>query len=103
MRENNSGYVVSDERNLVPVRAHCDSLKSQDVRPRWVLASRQCTHWRVSAGHEPDQALVAIVGADELSVVARFHMNRPGEQWLGENLQAYQDAVMSIDSSVCLS
>lgn len=42
--------------------------------------------------------LTAIVSADEFSVVAKFHGQRAGEQWLSNNIEAYNDPVMSIDS-----
>lgn len=43
--------------------------------------------------------LTAILSADELSVVAKFHIRRPGEEWLSANIEAYEDPVLSIDSS----
>lgn len=56
--------------------------------------------WRQS---DADQTLVAIVSVDELSVVVRFHVKRPGEHWVGQNLEAYEDPIMLIDSSNCHS
>jgi hypothetical protein len=57
---------------------------------------RVFTVWNTSA---PRLTLIAIVSADELSVVAKFHVKRPGEQWLSENIEGYDDPVMSIDST----
>ena len=42
--------------------------------------------------------LIAVVSADEFSVVTKFHSQRPGEQWLSDNIEGYDDPVMSIDS-----
>lgn len=43
--------------------------------------------------------LVAIVSADELSVVVKFHVNRQPELWLSKNIEGFEDAVISIESS----
>ncbi|UEB52301.1 MULTISPECIES: hypothetical protein [Burkholderia] len=42
--------------------------------------------------------ITAIISADEFSVVTKFHVQRPGEQWLSDNIDGYDDPVMSIDS-----
>jgi hypothetical protein len=42
--------------------------------------------------------LTAIISADNLSVVAKFHAKRRGEQWLSDNIEGYEDPVLSIDS-----
>ncbi|MFM0741452.1 hypothetical protein PQQ51_29810 [Paraburkholderia xenovorans] len=42
--------------------------------------------------------LTAIVSADEFSVVAKFHAKRPGEHWLSDNIEGYEDPVLSVDS-----
>ncbi|MET3213892.1 UNVERIFIED_ORG: hypothetical protein ABIC48_001635 [Burkholderia territorii] len=42
--------------------------------------------------------LVAIISADEFSVVIKFHVQRPGEQWLSDDIEGYDDPVMSIYS-----
>lgn len=44
------------------------------------------------------ERLTAIVSADEFSVVTKFHGQRLGEQWLNENVEGYDDPVMSINS-----
>jgi hypothetical protein len=43
--------------------------------------------------------LTAVVSADEFSVVTKFHLRRPGEQWLGDKIDNYDDPVMLIDSN----
>ncbi|MBR8330359.1 hypothetical protein KDW69_01710 [Burkholderia ambifaria] len=43
--------------------------------------------------------LVAVVSADQFNVVTKFHVQRPGEQWLSDNIDGYDDPVMSIDSN----
>lgn len=43
--------------------------------------------------------LVAILSADEFSVVVKFHVRRTGERWLSDNIEGYEDPVMSVDSS----
>ncbi|MGF6381870.1 hypothetical protein OKW33_004836 [Paraburkholderia atlantica] len=52
--------------------------------------------WNTSA---PRPILIAIVSADELSVVVKFHVKRATEQWLNENIEGYDDPVMSIEST----
>lgn len=46
----------------------------------------------------PMTPLRAIVSADEFSVVVKFHVRRLGEQWLSDNIEGYEDPVLSIDS-----
>jgi hypothetical protein len=60
------------------------------------FVTRVLTVWNTSA---PRQTLIAIVSADELSVVVKFHVKRPTEQWLSENIEGYDDPVMSIEST----
>ena len=60
------------------------------------LVMRVLTIWNTSA---PTLTLVAIVSADELSVVVKFHVQRPTEQWLSENIEGYHDPIMSIEST----
>ena len=43
--------------------------------------------------------LIAIVSADEFSVVAKFHVSRPTEQWLSDNIEGYGDPIMSVNST----
>ncbi|WP_230413192.1 hypothetical protein [Paraburkholderia antibiotica] len=52
--------------------------------------------WRAS---NPTLHLTATISADELTVVARFHVKRCGEQWLSDDIEGYIDPVMSIDST----
>ncbi|CAB3809172.1 hypothetical protein LMG28688_06932 [Paraburkholderia caffeinitolerans] len=52
--------------------------------------------WRLE---QPVSCLVAILVADELSVVAKFHVKRHGEQWLGDDIERYEDPTMSLDSN----
>ena len=52
--------------------------------------------WRLE---KPTSCLVAILTADEFSVVAKFHVKRDGEQWLGDDIERYEDPVMSVDSN----
>ena len=47
----------------------------------------------------PTDVLVGIVSADEFSVVVKVHLRRPAEAWLGANLDAYENAIMSFESS----
>ena len=60
------------------------------------LALRVLTIWNTST---PTLPLLAIVSSDELSVVVKFHVQRPTEQWLSENIEGYDDPVMSIEST----
>lgn len=43
--------------------------------------------------------ITAILSADDFSVVVKFHTNRLGEQWLSDNINGYEDAVLSINSN----
>jgi hypothetical protein len=52
--------------------------------------------WRTTM---PAEVLVGIVSADEFSVVVKVHLRRPEEAWLSSNLDAYEDAIMSFESS----
>ncbi|MFT4063934.1 hypothetical protein [Paraburkholderia sp.] len=47
----------------------------------------------------PRPILIAIVSTGELSVVVKFHVKRPAEQWLSENIEGYDNPVMSIEST----
>ena len=47
----------------------------------------------------PALPLISIVSADEFSVVVKFHVKRPTEQWLSDNIERYDDPIMSVDSS----
>lgn len=52
--------------------------------------------WRAST---PALTLISVVSADEFSVVVKFHVKRPTEQWLSENMEGYDDPIMSVESS----
>lgn len=52
--------------------------------------------WRASV---PTLTLTSVVSADEFSVVVKFHVKRPAEQWLSENIEGYEDPTMSVESS----
>jgi len=43
--------------------------------------------------------LVAIISADEPSVVVKFHVKRAFEEWLSEDVEDYGDSIVSIESS----
>lgn len=60
------------------------------------FVTRILTDWSTST---PKQILIAIISADELSVVVKFHVKRQTEQWLSENIEGYDDPVMSIEST----
>jgi hypothetical protein len=47
---------------------------------------------------QPGTHLTAIVSADEFSVATKFHAERYGEQWLSDDIEGYEDPVMSINS-----
>lgn len=54
--------------------------------------------FRIWSAAEPNKHLTGIVSADEFSVVAKFHVKRLGEQWLSDNIESYEDPILSIDS-----
>lgn len=78
-----------------------NSLHIEDYDDRGPLAqaiqfiSYVFTVWR-TLGHA--MPLVAVVNVDEFGVIVRFHAKRPAEQWLNDNLEAYSDPTMSIES-----
>lgn len=43
--------------------------------------------------------LNAIISVDEFSVVAKFHVKRPAEQWLSDNIEGYEDPILCLESS----
>jgi hypothetical protein len=47
---------------------------------------------------QPAKTLAAVVSADEYSVVVRFHVHRAGEQWLQDDIEGYEDPVLSVGS-----
>lgn len=47
---------------------------------------------------QPALRLAAVVGADEFSIVVRFHVRREGEQWLLDDVEGYDDPVFSVHS-----
>jgi hypothetical protein len=55
--------------------------------------------FRVWSSAQPVNLLTAIVSSDEFSVVTKFHIRRLGEQWLSEDIEGYEDPVLSIDSN----
>ena len=52
--------------------------------------------WNVT---QSSTCLTAIVSVDEFSVVTKFHAKRPGEQWLSDNIEGYEDPILSVDSN----
>jgi hypothetical protein len=52
--------------------------------------------WRAAV---PALTLMSVVSADEFSVVVKFHVKRPAEQWLSENIEGYEDPILSVESS----
>ncbi len=42
---------------------------------------------------------VAIISADEDSTVVKFHMKRPSEYWLSNNIDGYLDAILVAEST----
>jgi hypothetical protein len=83
-----------------------NSVHVEDYEPKLPLIQaiqfvmRVLTVWNAST---PRLTLIAIVSADELSVVVKFHVKRPAEQWLSENIDGYDDPVMSIESTEDIS
>ncbi|MCP3657429.1 MAG: hypothetical protein GY734_14675 [Herbaspirillum sp.] len=69
-----------------------NNLLSQAIQ----LASDIFAAWRADM---PDLPLISIVSVDETSVVVKFHVKRPTEQWLSENLDGYEDPIMLMESS----
>jgi hypothetical protein len=46
-----------------------------------------------------DLTLMAIVSANDQSVVTKFHVRRLREQWLSEDIEDYDDPVLTLDSN----
>lgn len=55
--------------------------------------------FKIWYGTKSHHILVAIISVDEDSVVVRFHLNRPDQQWLNDDLEKYLDAILQVDSS----
>lgn len=51
--------------------------------------------WKRNGGGE----IRMIVSGDDLEAVCRFHMVRVGENWISDDLNSYEEAIMVIDSS----
>ncbi|MEX3959235.1 hypothetical protein [Trinickia sp. EG282A] len=49
--------------------------------------------------HAPGVSLVGIVSAVEFSVMVKFHAKHSTETWLSDNLEGYEDPIMSVESS----
>lgn len=76
---------------------HVEDYSSESPFAQALLLVGEILHkWRIE---QPANCLVAIVTADELSVVAKFHVKRHGEQWLSDDIERYGNPVMSIDSN----
>lgn len=43
--------------------------------------------------------LISILSMDEFGLKVKFHMARVGEQWLSDNLETYEEAILIISSS----
>jgi len=52
--------------------------------------------WNMS---KPGARMNAIIRADACSVVVKFHVDRPEEKWLSDDIEGYESAILSIDSA----
>ena len=43
--------------------------------------------------------LIAVLAISESSPTVRFHTKRSGEQWLSDNMEGYEEPVLTVDSS----
>ena len=48
---------------------------------------------------QDDEVLMAILSLDELGSKVKFHTLREGEQWLADELDEYEEAILLVDSS----
>jgi hypothetical protein len=75
---------------------HVEDYEKQEPLAQAVLLVNELFGlWEAS---DPMLHLTAIISADELTVVTRFHVRRRGEQWLSDDIEGYIDPVMSVDS-----
>ncbi|TXC87194.1 hypothetical protein FRZ40_06130 [Paraburkholderia azotifigens] len=75
---------------------HVEDYESDEPLAQGILLVDEV--FRVWKASNPTFQLTAIISADELTVVARFHVKRSGEQWLNDDIEGYMDPVMSVDS-----
>lgn len=61
-----------------------------------LFATRVFEVWNAA---KTNALLIAVISADEHSVVTKFHTKRLGEQWLSDNMEGYEDPILSVDSS----
>jgi hypothetical protein len=80
---------------------HIEDYEAEKPLTQAILFALQLFHvWNAGGG---STCLTAIISADEFSVVAKFHAKRAGEQWLSDNIEGYEDPVLSIESDEDLS
>ncbi|MBN3855056.1 hypothetical protein G3N59_16865 [Paraburkholderia sp. Ac-20340] len=72
-----------------------DYEKQEPVAQAILLVNKLFFLWNAS---DSPLHLTAIISADELTIVVRFHVKRCSEQWLSDDIDGYSDPVMSVDS-----
>jgi hypothetical protein len=75
---------------------HIEDYEAEQPLAQAILLVKQV--FRVWSSTNPNVRLTGIVSADEFSVVAKFHVRRIGEHWLSDNIEGYEDPILSIDS-----
>lgn len=98
----NTNVSLADFKDRTGYECFINSLHIEDYSSEVILSqalkfvARIFEVWRSA---NPSNALLAIISADENSVVVKCHMKRNGEEWLSGDIEGFADAIMSIDST----
>ncbi|WP_066736879.1 hypothetical protein [Cupriavidus sp. D384] len=84
-----------------PIGFECfvNSIHVEDFAPKYSLMHAMKLVRLIFQNWQEDGVLTAVVSADEISVVVKFHLKRKGLSWLSDNINGYIDAVLIIDSN----
>ncbi|QHF50490.1 hypothetical protein PspS49_12860 [Pseudomonas sp. S49] len=47
----------------------------------------------------PRFTLQGVISGEEFDATVKFHLLRPGETWLSDDLEGYEEAVLTVESS----
>lgn len=72
-----------------------DYVKSDAIGQSLTFISCVFEAWRKAF----NETFVAILSVDGTDVIVKFHLKRSGQQWLSDNINGYEEAVLEVDSS----
>ena len=76
---------------------HIDDYATTNYLAHGILFVREVFETWNAQGHECE--LVAVFSLDECGLKIRLHTKRLDEQWIDDNLEGYEEAVLVVDSS----